>query len=74
VTAFLATVEDRKPDPAVKANPSLPVPSAPASSLSALLPTVVAELRAAGFSGTANLDMKTGKMIATRTVRVEVEL
>jgi hypothetical protein len=75
VTAFLATIEDRKTDPAVKvASPALPAPLAPAFSLSALLPTVVAELRAAGFSGTANLDMKTGKMIATRTVRVEVEL
>lgn len=75
VTAFLVTTEDRKPDPAVKAaSPALPAPLAPASSLSALLPMVVVELRAASFSGTAKLDMQTGKLIATRIVRVEVEL
>lgn len=69
----LAPVSAAVLTPSAPPIPTLPAP-APTFSLSALLPTVVAELRAAGFSGTAKLDIKTGKLIATRTVRVEVEL
>lgn len=62
-----------EPVPAVISAPPPSTP-APATPLSVMLSIVVAELRAAGFSGTANLDMKTGKLTATRTVIVEVEL
>lgn len=62
-----------EPVPAVISAPPPSTP-APATPLSVMLSIVVAELRAAGFSGTANLDMKTGKLTATRTITVEVEL